>query len=796
MILHQLSIFFRNLRKKLLLSVVSILSLSFAVCASLLVLNFYNYHQSFDSFNANYNSIYRVVQGYDDNGEISRLGAQTFSPVGALLKEQFAGVQEYTRLYTWVDGTIRYQDKVFDEKVHYVDPSFFEVFSINSVTGAFKTAFEEPNKIVLSQKAAKKYFGRYDVVGESMFFKDWFQEVNFEVVGVVEDIPQNAHFEIEVFVSFSSLNINPVWKGEVVNNWSSPSFYTYVMVDEGQDISYLEGELTQISRNYNAQNEANANLQFQLQPLADIHLRSNLLFEIQNNGNETTVYFLGIVGILIILIAWINLMNLTSANAIDRVKEVGIKKALGARPMQLKMQFVLEFVLLNLIALIVGVLIFVLFTTLQSGVLLETPDQLMDYRFWMVVLALYLGGTILSSLYPAFLTSKLHLNSKVESSNSPFRKGLIVFQFFVSVGLIYSSMIVFKQFDYMLEKDLGFDRENVLVLEAPSAIRDDSVYSNAIGLIKNKLNGQSGVLSVSGSSAIPGLSHKYQRDISVINSGEVVKTIPVSTDFDFNKIYNLNLLGGRYFDRSFSSDKDNIVINKTLSEQLKFDTPQAAVGAKVFFAGSQRTILGVIDDFHLEGLKESYKPLTIAMNSHPANISFLSIKVRDSQTADVLEIMKSLYTSTFDQVPEYFLVADYFNRQYSEEEKFSIQFRSLTLVAIMLTIFGLVGLSFHFILKREKEIALRKVFGASPLSIFLVLFRSFAILIFIAYLFSMPLSYFIMENWLSGYSFRVGYNMTLFINPLVITFVITLVSVGYVLIKVSKQNPIVSLREK
>lgn len=794
---HFLVIFYRSLLKNKQISIVSFFSLSISFAISLLLLNYYNYQTTFDAVGNGDNIVLRAYKSKEINKISEAKSLLTYAPLGPVIKEKVPSVAEFARLYEWREGVLNNGTNKFAQSVFYGDKSLSKIFPFRFINGNMDN-FDQPNKIVIAKSLSLKYFGDVNSVGKTLNFHDWFQEVVFEVVGVYEDMPQKLHLNIDILVSFSSLNVNPIWKGTVNNNWESDSFYTYLIANKNVNVDNLSKQINVVTQGLIA-NDDGSNISFGLQSVEDAYLDSDLKNEIGKSGDGKTIVFLMLIGILIVVIALTNLVNFFISSVADRNIEVSVKKAFGVSEKELRLQFLVQFVIFNSAALLAGSVIFLILVQSNYSGILKTPGQNFDFSFWLVALVLFLVSMLLVGIYPAKVLSSFKLNEKKSvGSDDIIKKSLMVFQYFVSVGLLYGIVIVYSQFNYLADKNPGFENKNVLVLKAPSVIRNDSLFSSSINLVKDRLSKLPSVKSVSMSSAIPGANFDGEFDMSTVNSPKNIVKIRtfIFTDYYFNDIYKVKLLAGRFFNEIYTSDKENsVVINKKLSDQLGFANPSEAIGQKVNFSNSVKTIVGITSDFDIENLKEQHGPVVFGFANHPSLVSFFSLKIEKGLAEQAKGNIEKLYRTEFNIDAEYFYIDDQFNEQYGEELGFYQLFQILTFIAITLTVFGLMGLSFFYASKKSKEIAIRKTFGASEWDIFFILFKYFFYQMLIGSVIALPVFYLLVNNWLERFAFRIGLSPLFFVIPIIIIAIISIITTGYTLFRASTKNPIIALKE-
>jgi putative ABC transport system permease protein len=521
------------------------------------------------------------------------------------------------------------------------------------------------------------------------------------------------------------------------------------------------------------------------------------------NGDGKTVYLLLGIAFFIAIIAWVNYINLATARAVNRAKEVGIRKAVGSQRKQLVIQFLTESALLNSIALILALIIVVIaipgFNKLSGQNL--TFSLFSEANFWIGLVSLFLLGVFFSGLYPAFVLSGFKpievLKGKMTatSKGSLLRKGLVVFQFTASLFLLIGTLAVYQQIQYMRKQSLGLNIDQTLVVRAPIVVTD-STYLRTMSGLKEALNQQTDVKGVAISSSIPGESVDWNAGgIKLVGTDESTQKQyrVIGVDYDYMKQYEIKLIAGRYFSKDFGTDDSAVIFNKRGFEQLGLNKPEDAVGKRIDFWGRRYTIVGVAENFHQQSLREAFEPLIFRLI--PDVRGYLSIKTPASKASQTIALVKTNWDKFFPgNTFQYFFLDDHFDQQYKADQRFGQVFGLFTILAILVACLGLFGLASFTTIQRTKEIGIRKVLGASVLAILKLLYQEFAILLLIAFFIAVPLAWLTIANWLQGYAFRINIHWSYFLIPFVSILLIALVTVSFQSIKAAIANPIKSLR--
>ena len=793
----------RNLTKRKGFSILNILGLSIGLAASLLILQYVKDELSFDNFHANGENIYRIKYDYYKDGDRVFECATAFNNIGPTLKADYPEVENICRLYLrYGGGIVQYEDiSMKENNVFIADQSFLEMFSYPMIAGDIRTALKEPNTAVVEEATAKKYFGDQNPIGKRIRFGS---QEEYEITGVIKS-PENSHLKFTFLFSYKTYpSLNP---GMTATNWEEGwgwyDFYTYVQLKPGADPVLLNAKFPELVKKLGRDGDVDR-FKFSLQHMPDIHLYSNLLQEARVNGNGESVYFLLIIALFILVIAWVNYVNLSTARAVERAKEVGVRKSIGAARIQLAFQFIAEAFVINLVAVLVGIALLnvsIPFFNTISGKQL-TSSILVDPVFWYAVAGLYIVGSCFSGLYPAIVLSSykpaLVLKGPMKGSRQGLflRKGLVVFQFVSSVALIAGTLIVYQQLKFMQNRELGIDINQMLVINAPGVVPNREIYPAQFNSFKNEMLRHPSVKKMTGSSEIPGnLIYWTVGSKRVGQDQEVGRTAMyrVGVDHDFFSTYGNEVLAGRLFVPEYVADSSNVILNQKAVDVLGFKSPEDAIGGLVAFGQDTLTVIGVVKNYHQEGLKNDFRPTAF----HPTqdNQAYYSLKIETMDLAQTLTYAKEKYSQLFPGNPfEYFFLDTFFNRQYKTDQQFGQVFGFFALLAIIVASLGLFGLASFTASQRTKEIGIRKVLGSSVPNIFLLLSKDFLKLVMLANLIAIPLVWMLMDNWLDSFAFRIHIGVWIFLMSAAITTFIALITVSYQSITAAIANPVKSLR--
>jgi putative ABC transport system permease protein len=790
----------RNLSKNKVFSVINISGFAIGLTCFILIAIFVINELSYDRYPADAENIYRVNLSVAGNGDVA-VYPNVDVAVGEGIKNAFPEVKASTSIFS-VSDFVKHDDKQFkEEHLAFADSNFLQIFSIPLVEGNATNALVQPNSIVISRSFAKKYFGANEAVGKSLVIGT--RDAVYKVTGVIDKVPDNSHFHFDAFLSQSTFHITN-------KTWSNLGYYTYLLLNKNADPKALEAKFPQLVAKYvvpevqhdmgvslaEAQKSVNS-FRFSLMPLTNIHLHSNTKFELEPNGDMQYVYIFSILALFILLLACVNFTNLSTARAIKRAREVGIRKVMGSVKKQLIIQFLSESVLFTFFSMLLSyVLIFLIlpyFNQLANKNI--RFDFFLNYQLILAVLLVSFLAGILAGIYPAFFLSSFNTirvlkgASMQGSQKKPLRSSLIVFQFFVSTALIIATVVIYQQLHYMQNKKLGYEKDQVLFLpDARLLGKDQSPF-------KQQLLQDSRVVSASISRSVPGGQIMDGTEIYPKNetsNGTEIHANISHIDYDYLRTLGIHILKGRNFSKDFPTDSSGIVINEAAVQQLGW-TNDNAVGKIIVRSGQQEfRVIGIVADFNYASLKQKVAPLMMMLGG---NFGGLIIKINTMDVKGFLFDLKKHWDSFNPAGPlEYNFLDEKFAALYASEQRTKQIFSAFAILAVIIASLGLFGLSAFVIEQRTREIGIRKVLGASIQQVLLLVSKEFLLLVGIAFVISVPVTWWAMHEWLKDFAYRINIGTGVFIAAGLSAILIAFFTISFQAIKAAIANPVKSLR--
>ena len=811
MLKSHLTLAIRNLLKRKLYSSINIFGLAIGVAVCLVILKYVDFELGYDTYHKNAANIYRTTTRSYQNDELRDSGILSGYAQGPSLLSDIPEIKTYIRTHPMYGGAVFIYDPpsgtaltFHEEDIQWVDSTFLDVFTYKAVHGDINTALDQPNSIVLTQKAALKYFGEAaDPLGKIVKLSGGWSDGDYQVTAILEDVPQNSHFNFEFLMPIHNLLKSEQYTGD--DGWGWNNFVTYIELYPNTSVSAVEEKLPAFIEKYRGKDlaEANRKLILRLQPILDIHLSPGLSYETSPTISTSTIYFFVLISIFIMAIAWVNYINLSTARAMERAREVGIKKSIGALKSQLISQFIFESVLVNFFGVVLAVLMAVaLLPVLGDIVGKDLAFNFADPRLWLIIGGLFIAGSVISGLYPAFVLSSFKITTVLKGSAEQggrgfsLRKALVVFQFASSLVLIAGTFTVYRQIVFMRNQEKGLTMDQMLIVNGPSVLDRKTVKERLMSL-KNQMKEIPGVLKVATSASIPGGGANWgtgmRRDGASVQdskSGNVVWIDP-----DFIDTYGITVLSGRNFNPSIKSDMESVLVNEAALKTFGLGDPENALQERMIFGGDTTAILGVLKDYHWNSLKTEHKPwLFKADTVSGRNFSLL---LSGSNINEAIKKVEERYREAFPGNPfDYFFLDDFFNSQYKAEQQFAKIFSLFAILAIVIACLGLWGLAAFTTTQKLKEIGIRKVLGASVYSIMSLLSWQFLKLVLFATAIAIPLTWYGINSWLSSFAFRIGLEWDLFVVPAIILLALALGTVSTQILRGASINPARILRSE
>ena len=804
MLRNYLNITLRTFKKHKAYVLINVLGLAIGMSAGFLILQYVAYELGYDRSYDRQEDVYRVQSNRYNKGELTTQWAGGAAGAGYHLKENFPEIQDYTQMVkssAMVSVERQYFKPTF---AYYASAPFFEVMGLSLTRGVDSTALKDPFSVVLSQSWADRLFNGENPVGKRIRQND---RNDFTVTGVFEDLPENSHMKFDLLYSFESyVNFT---SEEVKTQLDWDGFLNYIRLKPGTNAALLEAKFPALlDRIYETGENyiVNTELEFVLQHVGDIHLTSNYRSEIKPNGSARTTYFLAIIGLFVLFIAWINYINLTTANSMKRAKEVGIRKVLGSFKKQLVGQFMFESAFINVIALSLAAVIVIVCLPYFNRYLGRSGDYLMPEQlwFWLSLSGVFLSGIILSGIYPSLVLSSFKpittlkgVFSNSEKGNT-LRKGLVIFQYLTSIVLITGTYVVYQQLEYLKKQDLGVNIEQTLVLTAPIITTDDSIYVQKLDVFRNELLSYSTINAMTTSTAVPGESPNWNAGgIRLLSQPEEQSNQyrVLGIDNDYIDFYGLEVVAGRQFDQSYGDENNNVLVNEAALSTLGLQQAKDALNKKLFFWEDTFNIVGVVKNYRQESPKSSYDGHIFRYNDWWND--YYSIKMQTSDMPKTIAFLEENWRIVYGEQPlDFYFLDDHYNKQYKAELNFGTIFGLFSILAIIVACLGLFGLASFMTELRLKEVSVRKVLGASFSNLWTMLTKDFLKLVCLAILVSLPLSWWLMDSWLTTFANRIDLSFTLFLVPAALLVIISIATVSYHTIKTALLNPADCLKDE
>lgn len=799
MLRNYLKTTFRNLKRQKTQSTINILGLAIGLTCCILILLFVRDELSFDKFHENHDRIYRVTRCWlNEDGAVSLHLAFVAPPIGPLLKNDFPEIEHAVRIIGTGGLLVSHGDTYFEEDLFFfAEEDVFDLFSFNMIKGDPSTALTDPLTVVITEEMAHKYFGSEDPIGSTMRVEAGGQAADLKVTGVITSLPHNSHFHVDFLGSFKTYEA--IVGDEELQSWVSNNYATYLLIQENYDIDLLKQQLNPFIDRHLDEGRSQRT-QLVLQPLTAIHLHSHLDSEIEPNSDITYVYIFSVIAFFVLMIAAINFMNLSTARSSHRAKEVGLRKVVGANRSQLIKQFLSESLLTSFAGLAVSLILVKLFLPrfnqfIDRELVLNLSEN-MALPAALIVVAVFVG--IVSGLYPAvFLSSfkpALVLKGTKEQRRRKLslRTVLVVFQFAISIVLIICVGVVTSQLEYIRNKDLGFDKDQVVILPSNPRI------SSQLESVKTQLFENQNIISVSAAKRVPSgrlLDSSGARVIRGEKSGTIDFMIALlRVDHDYIPTFGMELAAGRNFSKEMPTDTTNaFILNETASREIGWSSPQDAIGREFGYGLQEGQIIGVVKDFHFESIHHTIAPIVMVLSSHSLNQ--VAVRISPNDIPGTMAFLQRKWQEFRPNYPfSYYFVDERFDQQYRSENKLLQLFGYFAFLAIFIACLGLFGLALFTAEQSIKEIGIRKVLGASVSSIVFLFSKEFSKWVLLANIIGWPVAYFAMMKWLANFAYRTSLNVWTFILAGALALFIAILTVSYHSLKAAVADPIKALR--
>lgn len=795
MLFHYGKVLLRTLWRNKTYTSLNILGLTGGMIAFLLITLYVQHEFSFDQYHTRKDRIYRVVKKQPGN---EYMGTDHFAvtpaPLAATLQEEYPEVEAATHFFVRQNNLIGVGEQTFlEDKVYGASQEIFDIFSIEIISGNKAELLTRKYSGVISRSLARKYFGDTSPVGQTVRYKDAHP---FTIVGVMEDMPANGHFQIDMILDFAAMMDSEIPN---MNSWRNSSFYTYCLLREGARPEYLEAKFPAlVAKNFNENYSGiDEPTRLYLQPLTTIHLHSAVNFEINPTGGIRTLRILILIAVLILLIAGINYINLSTAKAFRRAREIGIRKTVGARRPQLILQFLGESFFLTFCSLLLAMTVVHHLLPGFSNFVDRTLTLSPFAQPWLIpfLLLTFLLVGLLSGTYPALVLSSyqplaaLKNNTPSGQKKSLLRNSLVVTQFSVSAALIISTLVITSQLNFIQNKDMGFSRDQILVLN----IRDFDL-SEKIPVLKSELLKIPEVKKVAAASSMPNFFDSTTGADWPGRPEDVdIRLYAGMADYDYLELFDIKLIEGRGFSREFGDESKSVLLNESAVKALGWE--EDPLGRQMItFRGDTASVVGVIKDFHHNSLHLSIAPMQLFFSEGSRNIA-VKVSGRDlPETIAAIETAQQQFSPNYPVEYEFF--EERFEAAYKNETRVAQMARWFTVLIIIIACLGLYGLSAFTLEMRTKEVGIRKILGASVSSLLMLLSRNFLQLILLSFLIATPLAYWIMQRWLENFAYHVDIRFSIFLWTLFAMLSVTLLTVGYKTLRTATNKPVEALQQE
>ncbi len=785
MLKNYFKISFRNLKKQKIFSIINIFGLTTGITAVLLIALNIKFEYSFNSFNKNLKNIYRVSIAQEREGKVEGESYIFVPPIGPAMFKDFPEVKNYVRFSTNRTAYFTYQNKSFKiRNITYADSSLFSIFSFNLISGNPRKALSDPYSIVLTQKTASLIFGRSDPVGKTITINNQ----SYNITGVVDNPPPNSDIQFNSIISFSTLYRNP-------NNWmgwnGGNQYITFVQLRKNAAAETVNKKFQNFLWTYLNKDLSRLNVKYSayLQPLSKIHLNYNE----DSASLMDNIKVFSIIAMFILLIACMNFINLSTAKASSRAKEVGMRKVLGAHKTSLIAQFLSESLIISISAFLLAVMLVELLLPWYNRLIDKNLDlsTLVDSSFMLFIAAVLIFTGIAAGLYPSLYLSSYKPASTLKGNMTKgkprqlTRKSLVVLQFVISIVLIISTIIISSQLNFIRNKNLGFDKQNIVVLP----LVNDKLRTS-YDVFKNGLKQIPGVVDAAASSDVPANGFTKNGYFPEGCSSPLMINV-IDVDNNFLKTFDIKIVKGRNFNKDIKTDTQAYIINESLANMLNWKNPLN----KIIRRNGAHPVIGEVKDFNYASLYYKIQPLIITNHPWQNKYAYLSVKL---SSGDVFQTMKSIETVWHNFAPsipfEYNFLDQTFDQIYKSDIKFREAFLVFSNLAIIIALLGLLGLASYSIELKRKEMGIRKVLGSSVSGVMFMLTKEYSKWVIIANIIAWPVTYYLMSKWLQNFAYKVDINLLVFLLTGMVVFILAMIIIGFQVVRAATANPVESLR--
>lgn len=801
----------RNILKHKAYSIINFIGLTCGLALALLIITYVRSELSYDQFHTKIDRLYRFRYTAPNGLAL----ASTPPPIAPALKDYFPEVEETARVYLrGVSIAKPGMPEAFEEsRVMFADSALMRMFSFEFVKGSPEKALNQKFTLVLNEEMAKKYFGDANPIGETLLLSG---DHSYTVVGVAKDFPENSHLRFNMLVPYDDMfdledeRTEQVLRNNLARNFIISHSYTYVLLKEGTNPENINAKMDEFIKKHADQRFWIGQI-FSLMPVGDIHLKSTLAAEPTATNSMTNIYtFIG-VGILTLLIACINYINLSTAQSFTRIKEIGIRKILGSMKYQLITQFMAESFLFCFVAMVMAYVVFDFSLPLLNQLTDKHLEFLnvVDIDLIVASLVLLVLITALAGGYPAYFVTKFESVNALKGSGTTgdgtqfLRKSLVVFQLAIACMLLSGSLLIVKQLDYLQNRPLGFQREQIINVPLYSQNlngyfrQNDSTFRSRLQSFRNTVEAQSGIMYTTLSSGAPGFGVILRGTIPEgFTREDNLFAANMSVDYDFLDAYGMELLTGRGFSRDYGTDAaEGFVVNETAVREFKWETPENALGKTIDREGKTGKVIGVIKDFNFTSLTTAVSALVISIDANQFNT--LSVKFENTNVEQTVKSLETEWNKIFpEKAFEFTFLDEQLNQQYSNFQNFGTIIQTFTGIAILISCLGVYGLVLFTVQRKVKEIGVRKVLGANVGSILILIYRDFAVLILIGFTLAIPISYYFMSQWFSNFIYHTSIDALTYGISLSLVLIIVTLTISYQAIRAAQANPVNSLRNE